>query len=375
MRRSMTTAVPPAVLGLVLAALATGVRVPAQQPIADTLASPPPAPADNPTTVAKVALGRQLFFDGSLAGVGYMSCATCHRPELAFSDGRTVAIGVTGEPHPRNTPGLANVGYFTVLTWADPGQVALEEQSKTPLFGSHPVEMMAGPMREAILDRFAADLTYRPLFAEAFPASNGVADWVLIHKALAAFQRTLISDNAPYDRHMRAPTAGAMEPAAGRGMALFLGERLGCAQCHVPPLFTDAAIEPRFHNTGLYNRDGAGALPEGNQGLIEHTGRREDMGRFRTPSLRNVAVTAPYMHDGSIATLPEVIDHYAAGGRAALAGARSPHASPLVPGFAITPSEKADLIAFLHALTDETFLNDETLQTPFRYRGPAAELR
>ena len=330
---------------------------------------PPPAPADNPTTAARVALGRYLFYDVRLSGPGYMSCGTCHRPELGFSDGRVVAVGITGERHPRNTPGLANVGYFQVLTWADPGQTRLEEQSATPLFGRDPVEMMAGGRQADILSRFDVDLTYRSMFRAAFPETGGAIDFEAIRRALAAFQRTLISNDAPYDRFVRDPESGALSAAARRGMDLFFSDRLACAACHVPPHFSDAAIEARYHNTGLYNLDGAGALPEGNQGLIEHTGAAADMGRFRAPGLRNVAVTAPYMHDGSVATLGDVIDHYAAGGRAALTGSPSPLASPLVPGFEISAGERDDLIAFLEALTDTGFLTAERFQSPFRWRG------
>ena len=330
---------------------------------------PPPEPADNPTTAARVALGRHLFYDVRLSGPGYMSCGTCHRPELGFSDGRTVAVGITGQRHPRNTPGLANVGYLRVLTWADPGQTRLEEQSATPLFGRDPVEMMAGGRQADILARFDVDLAYRSMFLAAFPESGGTIDFEAIRRALAAFQRTLISADAPYDRFVRDPESGVMSAAARRGMDLFFGDRLACATCHTQPHFTDAAIEPRYHNTGLYNLDGAGALPTGNQGLIEHTGVDADMGRFRTPSLRNVAVTAPYMHDGSIATLDAVIDHYAAGGRAALSGTPSPLASPLIGGFEISAGERDDLIAFLGALTDTAFLTAERFQSPFRWRG------
>ncbi len=332
---------------------------------------PPPAPADNPTTPERVELGRYLFYDVRLSGPGYMSCGTCHRPELGFSDGRRVAIGITGERHPRNTPGLANVGYFQVLTWANPSETRLEEQSIRPLFGRDPIEMMAEGRQADILARFEADLAYRARFQAAFPETGGAIDFPAIRMAIAAFQRTLISADTPYDRHVRDPASGALSPEAERGMDLFFSDRLACGTCHLPPHFTDAAVEPRFHNTGLYNLDGAGAYPEGNQGLIEHTGDPATMGRFRTPSLRNVAVTAPYMHDGSIATLDDVISHYAAGGRAALSGEPSPLTSPHVRGFPIRETERASLTAFLHALTDATFLADARIQSPYRWRGNA----
>lgn len=333
--------------------------------------APPPAPADNPTTPERVALGRHLFFDGRLSGPGYMSCGTCHQPEHGFSDGRPVAIGVTGQRHTRNTPGLANVGYFTVLNWADPEVTTLEAQSLAPLFGHNPIEMMADGRRQEILRRFQDDTAYRRLFAAAFPDRGEAVDFVSIRQALAAFQRSLISAGSAYDRFVADPDAGALTPTAERGRALFLSDRLACAACHPPPLFTDAAtVAAPFHNTGLYNLDGAGGLPARERGLIDRTGAPSDMGRFRTPSLRNVAVTAPYMHDGSLPTLAAVIDHYAAGGQAARTGAPSPLRSPLIAGFSLTDGERNDLIAFLEALTDTGFLEDENLQHPFRFRPP-----
>lgn len=324
---------------------------------------PPRAPANNPTTPERVELGRHLFFDSRLSGPGYMSCGTCHRPELAFSDGRPVAIGITGQYHPRNTPGLANVGYFPVLTWADPAETALETQSLKPLFGHEPVEMMSGVMSEIVLDRLNGDASYRRMFAAAFPETGGIIDFRSIRLAIAAFERTLISAGSPYDAWLADP-GSALSPAAARGLALFVSPGFSCADCHTPPFFTDMA----FHNTGLFNLDGDGGLPLGNQGLVAHSGDPADMGRFRTPSLRNVAVTAPYMHDGTVATLEAVIEHYAAGGRAAQVGARSPLAAPQIAGFPISDAEKADLIAFLEALTDESFLSDPSIRSPFTYR-------
>jgi cytochrome c peroxidase len=316
-------------------------------------------------SVAKVELGRYLFYDTRLAGLNYMSCSTCHRPELAFSDGRQVAIGLTGQHHPRNSQALANVGYLPVLTWADLGVTSLEEQAKLPLFGDHPVEMMVAGREPTIVARLGVDRHYLQLFAAAFPDTGGRIDFVAIRQALAAFERTLLSFTSPYDHFHMGGEVDAIGPAAKRGERLFFSDRLHCAQCHPAPFFTDAVEAPRYHNTGLYNLDGAGALPAGNQGLIEHTRKAADMGKFRTPSLRNVAITAPYMHDGSIATLGGVIDHYAAGGRSAREGRRSPLAEPLLGGFELDTGEKADLIAFLEALTDRNFLDNSEIQSPY----------
>jgi cytochrome c peroxidase len=328
---------------------------------------PPLVPADNPMTRAKVDLGRRLFYDPHLSGSSYISCSRCHDPTRGFADGRPRAVGVTGQFHPRNSPGLANVAYQRALTWANPESMTLEEQARIPLFSEHPiVEMGISGFESSVLTHFANYPGYPQRFAAAFPERDGEISFDTIAKALAAFQRTLISARSDYDRFHFAGQPEAMSAAALRGEALFFSERLNCGACHSGWHFTDAIPQPRFHNTGLYNLDGAGALPEGNQGLIEHTGRPEDMGRFRTPSLRNVALTAPYMHDGSIATLAEVIEHYAAGGRAAPGGSRSPLASPLIRGFRLTGTERADLIAFLESLTDRTFAEDPRHHTPFR---------
>ena len=191
--------------------------------------APPPVPADNPMSAAKVELGRYLFFDARLAGLNYISCSTCHRPELGFTDGRPVAIGVTGERHPRNSQPLANVGYLPALTWADPGVTSLEEQSKLPLFGDHPVEMLAAGREPAIIARLEVDRRYLQLFSAAFPETGGRIDFVAIRKALAAFERTLLSFDAPYDRWRHAGGADAISAAAKRGESLFGSERLGAA--------------------------------------------------------------------------------------------------------------------------------------------------
>jgi len=316
-------------------------------------------------TVEKVELGRRLFYELNLAGPSYMSCATCHDPSKAFTDGRPVAIGITGEFHPRNSMALQNVAYHAVLTWADPATVSLERQMLTPMFGQHPEEMAVTGFEGRVLDYLTHDPIYPGLFAAAFPDRAGAIDFDAITMAIAAFERTLVSADAPYDRYRYAGDEAALSEAAKRGADLFNSERLACGYCHTGLHLTDAIPEPRFHNTGLYNIDGAGTLPEDNQGLIEHTGRAEDMGKFRTPMLRNVALTAPYMHDGSLATLDAVVDHYAAGGESARTGTRSPLGSPLVMGFELSAGEKADLIAFLESLTDETFLSDPDIRSPF----------
>ena len=341
----------------------------------------PVVPADNPMTATKVELGRYLFFDPRLSGNGTVSCASCHRPELGFTDGRAQASGATGELHRRGAMSLVNVAYSRSLTWADPGMSLLEQQALIPMFNLDPIEMgLAG--HELDLPR---RLKTSPLYAWLFPAAYpGEPDpFTLDHvvRALATFERTLISGNSPYDRFAFQGEEKALSVSALRGMRLFGSEELSCAQCHSgfafsgPVRFVGRTApaegeEAEFHNTGLYNLNGTGRYPDSDRGLIEVTGRDEDEGRFRVPTLRNVAVTAPYMHDGSIATLEEVVAHYAAGGRAS----GSPHKSSLLRGFAINREQTQDLIAFLRALTDEDFLRDERFADPWRGELPLFHL-
>lgn len=339
----------------------------------------PLEPRDNPTTEAKVELGRRLFYDRRLSVNQTRSCASCHLQARAFTDGRPVSPGAFGDLTPRNSMTLVNSAYSPILTWANPLLHTLEQQVLVPLLGREPIEMgMAGREQELAV-RLQAEPIYPPLFARAFPeATGGAISLATVVRALAAFERTLLSYRSPYDRYRYEGDVEAVSSSAIRGEALFFSERLECHHCHGNFNLNDSVMHERnrlgevaFHNTGLYNLDGKGAYPPDNTGLREHTGRPEDMGRFKAPTLRNIEVTAPYMHDGSIATLEEVIDHYAAGGRTiasgprAGAGARNPLKSSFVPGFTLTAEERADLLAFLKSLTDGEFLVDPRFSDPW----------
>jgi cytochrome c peroxidase len=341
---------------------------------------PPPAvPADNPMSAAKVELGRHLFHDGRLSANGSMSCASCHDQKRAFTDGQAFSTGVTGEVGTRSAMSLANVAYLPVLTWQNPQLTSLEVQALIPLFGEHPVEMGLAGREQRLFAMLKADPTYRHLFAQAFPAEAGQGDDALfslstLTKALASFQRSLLSFDSPYDRYRYGGQKNAISAAAKRGEELFFGEKLECYHCHGGFNFTDNLKHARtpfpeigFHNTGLYNEDGRGAYPKASPGIVEFTGELRDAGRFRTPSLRNVAVTAPYMHDGSIPTLHEVLrTHYARAGRAVHAGrAANPLRSEFIAGFAITEAEIDDVVAFLASLTDERFLSSAAHGDPW----------
>lgn len=294
-------------------------RAPAWQWTLPAGITPPPVPASNPMSAAKVELGRRLFYDADLSIDGTMACAACHEQKRGFADGNRTRPGVKGDPGRRNVPGLANVAWLGPLTWADPRQTTLEAQVLVPVLGDHPVEMGMKGQETEIAARLARDPCYRRMFRAAFPDRQGVIAMETVAMAIATFERTLISYDSPWDRHS-AGDAGALSPVASHGAALF--GRL-CAGCHAGPQFTD----------GAFHRLEAPAGPD--RGLAEVTGHAEDIGAFRTPSLRNVALGAPYLHDGSAATLEDAIDRH---------------------GMA-TAADKPALLAFLAALTDRSFVS------------------
>lgn len=343
----------------------------------------PRVPEDNPMTYAKVELGRHLFYDPRLSGNGTQSCASCHIQALAFSDGRSLAVGSTGEVHPRNSMSLTNVAYNATLTWANSALISFEKQFHIPIFGEDPIELGVTGYEDEVLARFRDDPQYQTLFAEAYPKEDKPVNMGNIIRALASFNRTLISGDSPYDRFVYQNDMSALSESARRGLELVLSEDLECHHCHGGFNFTTSTIhantrffEAPFHNTGLYNVDGEGSYPAQNPGLYEVTDNPEDMGRFRAPTLRNIALTAPYMHDGSIATLKEVIAFYERGGRLieegplAGDGRDSPFKSGFVGGFTLTDEQRTDLINFLNALTDSTFIADPRFSNPFATAQP-----
>lgn len=335
---------------------------------------PPVVPEDNPMTVSKVALGRHLFFDLRLSDNGEQACATCHDPARAFSVDEPTSPGSTGEAGVRNAMALVNVAWNATLTWADPALVTIEQQIPVPLFGRFPVELGVADQEVAVA-RLLDDPVYPPLFEAAFPDTDPTMHEVT--GALASFVRSLTSFDAPYDRHVEGdPTA--MSDAQLRGMALFFSETAECHHCHGGPNFTTSEVhvgsvfvEKPFHNTGLYNTDGAGGYPTGNAGLFDHTGNAADMGKFRPPTLRNIAVTSPYAHDGSVETLEDALRNYVEGGRILEDGPwpgdgrQNPFKSGFVSGFRLSQQEADDLLAFLESLTDETFLDDPAHTDPW----------
>lgn len=296
-------------------------------PLPSGLSSFLPLPLDNLLTRDKIDLGRQLFFDKRLSRDGTISCASCHQPAQHFTDGRPLPVGIDTQPGRRNVPSLVNSAYGKVYFW-DGRAATLEEQALVPL--THPQEM--GHTLDAIVTTLSEDSFYRGAFRRAFGSTQITAR--NIARALASYQRSLVAGGSPYDRYEFFKEESALSPMAQRGLKLFRG-KARCGHCHDGPLFTDQ----RFHNTGV----GWGKQPL-DLGRFEHTFAEEDKGRFKTPTLRNVTLTAPYMHDGSIGTLAEVIDFYSRGGHP------NPYLDPVIQPLNLSAGEKADLLSFLQAL-------------------------
>lgn len=309
----------------------------------------PPHPADNPPTPIKIELGRRLFYDGDLSWDGTMSCATCHEQKRGFADPNKTRPGFDGTPGERNIQTLANVAWFNSLTWGGPHVDTLEHQALIPIEGFVPVEMGFGGKPEgALAQRLKDQACYPQLFRAAFPERNGEVSIDTITMALSAFQRSLVSLDAPYDRYRRGDAAAISEQAK-RGEALFQSKQ--CASCHAGPHFTEAALPVRKPAESFHML----APPAGKDaGLQRITQKAEDAGKFRTPSLRNVALSAPYMHDGEIATLADAIRHHYGA-----AGQTDPRLKQ-----AVSDIEIRDLIAFLETLTDQTFTTNPAHALP-----------
>jgi cytochrome c peroxidase len=290
------------------------------------------APPDNALTEARARLGKRLFYDTRLSRTSDVACATCHEQEHAFAEPDVVSKGVEGRTGTRNAPALMNLAWSVSFFW-DGRTATLEEQAGKPI--ANPDEMDLS-LADAVA-RVADDPSYVSAFGEAY---DGPPTEESLQKAIASFVRTLVSADSAYDRHLRGDDTG-FDEAARRGEAIFLGERGECFHCHPAGMLTNEGL---FHN-GTY----AGGADTGRQ-LV--TGRSGDIGKFKVPGLRNVELTAPYMHDGSVATLKGVIDQYDRGGSGDLA------TDPQIKPLSLTPDEKADLLAFLRSFTDPNFLTD-----------------
>lgn len=313
---------------------------------------PPPAvPADNPMSDAKVALGCRLFFETRLSVTHTYSCASCHHPELAFTDGRALAVGAKGDSMHRGAMTLTNVAYNPAFTWASNSVVTLERQMEQPLFNDHPLEMGLKRDDAALLKWLGQQENYAAAFRKSFPQEAEPVTVPNALKAIASYERTLISGRSAFDRYVYDDDRAAFSEDARRGMRLFYSDRSGCAHCHFGVNFSGPIVQRgKTPPPALFANNGTAV--KGDEGLSAETKRQHDRGRFRVPTLRNIALTAPYMHDGRFATLEDVIEHYVAGGK---------HAESIgvvdsqIRLLDLSAEEKRDLVEFLKNLTDAQF--------------------
>jgi cytochrome c peroxidase len=294
------------------------------------LGLPPIAwPKDNPYSAAKAELGRYLYFDSRLSADNTVSCASCHHPKFAFTDGAPVSTGIKAQKGGRSAPTVINRVYSMAQFW-DGRAKSLEDQAKGPM--ANPIEM--GMTHDLVVERLKGIAGYRTLFVRAFGSYTVDIDRVAM--AIACFERTILSGNSPYDRYKHGNTA-AMTPQQIRGMDIF-ANKAKCDQCHEGANFTLNS----YHNLGV----GADkASPDVGRYAVTHNAA--DWGTFKTPTLREIEHTAPYMHDGSLKTLDEVVEYYNKGGNP------NKNLDPAMKQLHLNDQDKKDLVAFLKALSGE----------------------
>jgi cytochrome c peroxidase len=319
---------------------ASGTPIGAAVDIKSPLGLPPlQLPADNPPTASTIALGKKLFFETKLSRDNTISCSSCHNPAVAFTDGRKRSLGVESRQGTRNAPTVLNAAFLPVQFW-DGRAPTLEEQCKGPI--ANPLEM--DQAHEPLVVRLNADPTYRAEFAKAFGPGLITIDHVA--KTIASFERTQLSGNSPFDRYRYKRDKTAMSAAAIRGLAIFEDKNKGnCVVCHTIEEKYAIFSDGKFHNLGV-GVNSEGELTD--LGRYEQSKVESDKGAFRTPSLRDVARTGPYMHDGSLKTLRDVVDFYVGGGNS------NPYRDKDIKELKLTKQEKTDLVAFMEALTGES---------------------
>ncbi len=299
---------------------------------------PVPVPADNPPTAETIALGHRLYYDPILSADNTVACASCHDPQYGFADPHPTSEGVQKKHGARNSPTVLNAAYFDVQFW-DGRAPTLEKQAEGPV--QNPVEM--AHTLDGVEAKLMADPSYREQFEKAF--GPGPITYEMVEKSIATFERTVIAGNSPFDRWYFGHDEKAMSESAKRGFQVFRDPKKGnCTACHEVgadyALFTDN----KFHNIGV----GADRGNISDPGRYEVTKIEADRGAFKTPTLRNIALTAPYMHDGSLKTLKDVVDFYVGGGNS------NPHLDKNIRALDfLTGAERADLVAFLESLTGE----------------------
>jgi cytochrome c peroxidase len=323
-----------------------------------------------------VKLGRYLFYDRRLSVNNTRSCGTCHNPQFAFTDGYKRSLGVFADLHQRNTQPLFNLSYLKYFTAADSSFRSPFQQMDNPLYNTHPREMGVKGNEQNILNRIKEDTLYAALFKSAFPNQKTTINWVKIKESITAFILTIVSDNSVYDKYKKGDS-NILSTDQKNGMRLFFSTQLKCFNCHAglnfstPNIIDEKSDTIYYFNTGLYNIGNNGSYPAYDQGLFQFTKNKQDIGKYRVQTLRNLAFTAPYLHDGSAENLEQVIDIYAAGGRNVLMGHYKgdgrlhPEKNKLITGFPITLQQRKDLISFLLCLSDSAIINNPSIGNPF----------
>ncbi len=327
------------------------------------------SPKNSPTSKAQ--LGHYLFFDTQLSVNNTKSCASCHNPAFAFTDGYIRSITALGENTLHNAPSLINVAQMNTFDWDNHHIGTLEQQMRRPLFGKNPVELGTEAQLPQLFNKLTQNPTYAPLVQQVYGDIKPKDTEKIIIEAISTYVKSLHSANSKFDKYQKGQVK--LNISEESGMRLFFSKELACTSCHALPNFTiaDKQGKEAYFNTGLYNLGDKHSYPHEDPGLIRNSGRPQDMGKFKVPSLRNVFATAPYMHDGSVATLGEVIDVYAQGGRHiktgpyAGDGRKNKYKSPLIKGFQIDNEQKIDLLNFLQSLTDSSIFSNPTFQNPW----------
>jgi cytochrome c peroxidase len=288
----------------------------------------PTIPSDNQPTQHRIDLGKMLFFDPILSRDSTVACGSCHFPEHKMTDARSLSVGIDSQTTFRNAMTILNVAYQPYLFW-DGGVPTLEQQVLAPISNPHEMDYDAN----LVVERLKKHPVYPQMFRDAYDQEPTIYS---LTRAIACYERTLFTGKSRYDRFLYYKDSSALSSSEQNGMKIFFGEQGECFHCHGEYNFTDYS----FRNNGLYEfyQD---------SGRARITLEPSDAGKFKVPSLRNVDLTAPYMHDGSLATLEEVVDHYNSGGK------NNPNKSGLIKPLGLSDSEKQDLINFLKSLTDE----------------------
>jgi cytochrome c peroxidase len=334
--------------------------------------------AANNFSIEKASLGRFFFYDRRMSFNQTKSCSSCHDPKFSFTDGYRRSIGALGDNHQHNAAPLINIVFNKYLTLADSSVHFPEQQINNPMFHDQPAELGWKGNEPMIMARLKKDSFYTRQMKSVYPADSDPFSMKNIQSCIASFVKTILSFDSRYDRYKYGSNQAALSAAEKSGMDLFFSKKLGCSNCHGGINFSTPVIRDSkgnaayYQNTGLYNIDGAGAYPGYDQGLIQYTKNPADMGRYRIPTLRNLAFTAPYFHDGTALSLEEVLSVYENAGRNNTTGVyagdgrKNPFKNPLINGFRLTSQQEKELMSFLLSLSDSSVCNNPLYANPFK---------